>query len=152
MEKLPVEITALFKSFGIEEVPSEGPVVPVKKLVEIAQALKDAGYLYFVYCAATHYPTKGDEKEHIVVAYRVRKVGPGSHTVPFKVVISPEEKIPSLWKVWAGADWEEREQFDMVGVQFTDHPDHRRILMPEDWDGHPLRRDYAIDTPHFPWR
>ena len=43
-------------------------------------------------------------------------------------------------------------QFDLVGTIFEGHPDLRRIMMPEDWPGHPLRRDYAIDTAHFPWR
>jgi NADH-quinone oxidoreductase subunit C len=55
-------------------------------------------------------------------------------------------------RVFVGADWQEREQFDLVGVHFAGHPDLRRLMMPEDWVGHPLRRDYAIDTPHAPWR
>ena len=53
-------------------------------------------------------------------------------------------EIPSVEKVWRTADWHEREVFDLVGVQFVGHPDHRRILCPEDWVGHPLRRDYEM--------
>ena len=59
---------------------------------------------------------------------------------------------PSMVPVWVGADWQERVQYDLVGARFEGHPDLRRIMMPEDWKGHPLRRDYPIDTPHFPWR
>jgi NADH-quinone oxidoreductase subunit C len=72
--------------------------------------------------------------------------------VPFRVEVTPDQAVPSLAGVFAGADWQEREQFDMVGVRFSGHPDLRRLLMSEDWEGHPRRKDYAIDTPHFPWR
>ena len=55
-----------------------------------------------------------------------------------------EPTVPSLFDVWPGAEAMEREVFDMFGITFTDHPDLSRILMPEDWVGHPLRKDYAI--------
>ena len=70
----------------------------------------------------------------------------------WRVQIGPKESIPSLTAIFAGADWQEREQYDLVGVVFSNHPDLRRLMMPEDWDGHPLRKEYAIDTPHSPWR
>ena len=59
-------------------------------------------------------------------------------------VSESEPTVPSLFDVWPGAEAMEREVFDMFGITFSDHPDHSRILMPEDWDGHPLRKDYAI--------
>jgi NADH-quinone oxidoreductase subunit C len=59
---------------------------------------------------------------------------------------------PTLTGVWRGADWMERECYDMFGVTFEGHPDHRRILLGDDWEGHPLRKDYAVDTPHTPYR
>ena len=58
--------------------------------------------------------------------------------------------VPSLFDLWPGSEAHERETFDMFGVRFEDHPDLTRILMPEDWEGHPLRKDYAVG--HVPVR
>ncbi len=59
---------------------------------------------------------------------------------------------PSLVPVYRGANWMEREGYDMFGVQFDGHPDLRRILLADDWEGHPLLKSYAVDTPHPPYR
>ena len=61
-------------------------------------------------------------------------------------------RCPTLTGVFRGADWMERECFDMFGVVFEGHPDLRRILLGQDWEGHPLRKDYAVDTPQAPYR
>jgi NADH-quinone oxidoreductase subunit C len=59
---------------------------------------------------------------------------------------------PSLVPVYRGADWMERECYDMFGIRFEGHPDLRRILLADDWVGHPLLKSYAVDTPHPPYR
>lgn len=153
------DVIALCGRFGIVDPPEEGPFVQPKDILALAEALKnELGFLFFVYCASTHYPL--DEKnglpDRTVVAYRVRRLpsvnGRPTETFPFRLVIPTGQSTPSLAHIWAGADWQEREQFDLVGTVFDGHPDLRRLMMPEDWPGHPLRREYAIETSHFPWR
>lgn len=60
------------------------------------------------------------------------------------VPVERDEALPSVVDLWKGADWYERELYDLFGIVFDGHPDLKRILMPDDWKGHPLRRDYAL--------
>jgi NADH-quinone oxidoreductase subunit C len=70
--------------------------------------------------------------------------------IRLKVRVLDGEAVPSLTGVWPTAGWHEREVFDMFGVPFTGHGDLRRILMPDDWEGHPLRKDYPVEaTPRW---
>jgi NADH-quinone oxidoreductase subunit C len=66
--------------------------------------------------------------------------------VRLRVRLSGDDPVvDSLVPVWPGANWLEREIFDLFGIRFTDHPDLRRILLPDDWEGHPLRKDYPVE-------
>jgi len=79
-------------------------------------------------------------------------VGRGSRLASWSVRLLPGETIASLSGVFAGADWQEREQYDLLGVVFAGHPDLRRLMMAENYPHHPLRRDFAADTADAPWR
>jgi NADH-quinone oxidoreductase subunit C len=71
---------------------------------------------------------------------------PRREKVRLKVRLSGNDPVvDSLVPVWPGANWLEREIFDLFGIRFTGHPDLRRILLPDDWEGHPLRRDYPVE-------
>jgi NADH-quinone oxidoreductase subunit C len=70
------------------------------------------------------------------------------HLIRLKAEVSDSDcTIDSVMPVWIGADWHERECYDLFGIRFNGHPDLRRILMPEDWEGHPLRKDYPTEGP-----
>jgi len=79
------------------------------------------------------------------VKYHVAHVGEGpTDRVRLQVFVEDGEQVPSVVGVWPTADWHEREQYDLMGIVFTGHPNLRRLIMPSDWDGHPLRKDYPI--------
>jgi NADH:ubiquinone oxidoreductase subunit C len=79
------------------------------------------------------------------VVYHLARVGDGPpDRVRLQVLLSDGESLPSVVGVWPTADWHEREQYDLMGIEFTGHPNLRRLIMPSDWAGHPLRKDYPI--------
>lgn len=86
--------------------------------------------------------TAVDWVSHFDVVYHLWSMD-HAHKIAVKVTVSREEPhVPSVADLWPAADWHEREQYDLLGVVFDGHPDLRRILCPEDWEGHPLRKDY----------
>ena len=154
---VPKTFEALLRDeLGLTEFPADAaPVVPVARHIELASKLRDLGYSQLVYIVATHFAEKTGAKpapERFEVAYALRTVGHGSQVAAWRVVLSSGEGISTLVGLFAGADWQEREQYDLVGVRFDGHPDLRRLMMPETWVGHPLRKDYAADTACAPWR
>lgn len=144
----------LKERFGLEpDAPNGGPLIPRDRHTELARVLKeDLGYTHYVTVCASHWPAAKDVPERFEVATVLRTPGEGTHQVSWRVRLEVGEPLASLVPLFAGADWQEREQFDLVGVRFDGHPDLRRLMMPDEWEGHPLRKDYAIDTRCAPWR
>ncbi|HZW89725.1 MAG TPA: NADH-quinone oxidoreductase subunit C [Myxococcaceae bacterium] len=154
------DLAAVLAELGIVATGESGPpLVPVSRHLELATSLKARGYRQYVSVVATHWiPGTGrkgkapDEPEHYEVTYLLRSIGSGSRTTTWAVRLAPGEPVPSLARLFAGADWQEREQYDLVGVVFADHPDLRRLMMPENYDRFPLRRDLPANLPYAPWR
>ena len=122
-------------------------IVPVAQLPAAARHLRDAPDAAFDFCSdvtATDWPVRKDARfDMIYCLYSTRH----RQRVRIKVKVGEQEPVPSMTGVWPAANWLEREVFDLFGVNFTGHPDRRRILMPEDWQGHPQRKDYPLEGP-----
>ncbi len=151
------ERIATLLSIDLEAVNARNMVVDPAKHYALAECVKEAGYTFYVTVVASHWPSgtgeaAAEEGDHFEVATVLRRAQPPASLFSWRVIVREDQPIDSLYPLFAGADWQEREQYDLVGVRFRGHPDLRRLMMPEDWEGHPLRRDYAIDTAHRPWR
>jgi len=117
-------------------------VVPAAEIVGICRFLKDDPDLAFD-CLMNLTAVDWPKKSQIEVVYHLWSYAK-KHAFILKVQLDrAKPEVPSLDSVWRAADWLEREQYDLMGVSFPGHPDLRRIMMPDDWVGHPLRKDYA---------
>jgi NADH-quinone oxidoreductase subunit B/C/D len=149
------DVQALLRDrFGVTDFPPDAPpkLLDARSHRDVARALQAMGYVSLVLVAASHWPAAGDEPERFEVCYAARSLGPGSRLAQWRVSVEAGQDVDSLVDIYPAADWQEREQYDLFGVRFAGHPDLRRIMLPEDWEGHPLRKDYASDTACAPWR
>ncbi len=114
-----------------------------ERIVEVCFFLRDTPELEYDFLTdltAVDYPARPQRFDVVLHLYSMTR----NHLLRVKAAVGEGESIPSVTPVWKGANWEERECFDMFGVIFTGHPDLRRILLPEDWEGYPLRKDYPL--------
>ena len=123
-----------------------------EKILEICRHLHDAPDLTFDYpvdlCGVDYL---GKKERRFEVVYHLYSMT-HRHSLRLKAEVPEEDcSIDSVMPVWAGVDWHEREAYDMYGIVFNGHPDLRRVLMPEDWEGHPLRKDYPLKGPEKEW-
>lgn len=85
-----------------------------------------------------------DWQDRIEVVYQLTNLAKNVRIAIRADLDREKPEIDSVTSIWRGADFQEREEYDLMGVVFKGHPDLRRILLPEDWEGHPLRKDYVI--------
>lgn len=121
-------------------------IVARERLVEALTWLRDAPSAAFDYCSdatAVDWPARDERFDVVYNLYSV----PHRHRVRVKTRVKDGEEVPTSTGVWPATNWFEREIFDMFGIRFGGHPDLRRLLMPDDWQGHPQRKDYPLEGP-----
>ena len=124
--------------------------VASSSIVEVCDLLKrdaDTPFNYLSDLTCVHYPERDAPFEIIYNLYSIK----GNERVRLKVAVGEDEDVESVTGVWPAANWMEREVFDLFGVRFRNHPDLRRILLPPDWEGHPLRKDYPLEFIENKW-
>jgi len=123
-------------------------VVDSSIITPVLQVLRDEEQFdYCVDVTALHYPDREKQFEVIWILYSFAR----NERIRVKTAIADGESIPSSVAIWATANWLEREVYDMFGIKFDGHPDLKRILLPEDWKGYPLRKDYGIIQQDQEW-
>lgn len=137
---MPTDITTLFP-FAQKVTAQNGCewfLLPAEKIREVLSQLKQKHGFANLNCL-----TGTDRGAHIEIVYHIFSYERRESLV-LKVNVSREANIsiPSAADLFSSADWMERETYDLIGTKFEGHPDLRRILLPEDWEGHPLRKDY----------
>ena len=121
--------------------------VPAERIADVCRFLHEDERLFFDFLACLTAIDNGPVANTMEVVYNLTSI-PYEHSLMLKVSVSrnaPNEPlpcVPSISSIWRTAEWHEREAFDLVGIWFENHPDLRRILLPADWQGHPLRKDY----------
>lgn len=130
----------------VENASPQGLIVPNQLLVAVMSFLHTHEQLYFDMLSCMTGLDNGPEAGNMEVIYNLYSIPFDLHLM-VKVVLDREKpQIDSLVEIWKTADWQEREVYDMYGIHFNNHPDLRRILMPADWEGFPLRKDYKEQT------
>lgn len=142
-------------AWGVPVTESFGQVVlhpPVDRWLETVAACRDDGYVMAIDLTAVDYSAhpgrtdlpEGVQPERFEVVASLLSHATGDRVRLRTQVPESDPVVPSLFDLYPGTEAMEREAWDLLGVSFSGHPDHTRILMPEDWEGHPLRRDVAI--------
>jgi len=121
-------------------------IVPATRLLEVGRFLRDTPEIAFDYCSdvtAVDWPARPQRFDIVYCLYSIGH----RNRLRMKVRVADQDPVPSVTGLWPGANWLERELYDLFGITFAGHPDLRRILLPDDWQGHPERKDYPLEGP-----
>jgi NADH-quinone oxidoreductase subunit C len=145
-ENMKDTIQSIKDRFGLESIEFRGDIswmVPPEKIVEICQVLRDDfGFDMLAAENAVDYWPELAPRFHVI--YQLYSLSHNQY-IGLRVPLNGNEpSLSSIVGVYPNANWHEREIWDMFGIRFQGHPDLRRILMPYDWEGHPLRKDYPL--------
>jgi NADH-quinone oxidoreductase subunit C len=151
-EKLKPIVDRLVKDLDAAVSEFRGDVtlaVAADKIVTGCQSLHEAGFEMLAALTAVDYWPQEDPRFHVV--YQFRSVSKNLVLALRVPVPGINPSLPTVSHIYRNANWRERELWDMFGIKFEGHPDLRRILMPADWEGHPLRKDYPLgyEEPQF---
>ena len=119
-------------------------IVAAERLYPALEALKQGGFDLLADITAVDYLHYPDAKDRFGLVYLLTNTTTGERVIVKTFLNEPDLTVPSAFPLWKGADWMEREVYDMYGIRFDGHPDLRRILMPEGFEGYPLRKDYPL--------
>lgn len=125
--------------------------IDAESIVAVCEFLRDdadARFNYLSDLTCVHYPLAPERPLEIV--YNLYSI-PRNERVRLKVALADGASMDSVTSVWPTANWMEREVYDLFGVSFRNHPDLRRILLPADWEGHPMRKDYPLEFVENEW-
>lgn len=126
-----------------EKASPKAIVVPAQAIKIVCEELHKNPSTYFDMLSCLTAIDNGVEAKTMEVIYNLYSI-PFDHHLMLKVTLPRENPvIDSVTEIWRTANWHEREAFDMYGIKFIGHPDLRRILLPADWEGHPLKKDYV---------
>ncbi|MBI5328803.1 MAG: NADH-quinone oxidoreductase subunit C [Deltaproteobacteria bacterium] len=114
-----------------------------ESLLEVCKFLKDNSELQFNFLSDIAGIDYFPQNPRFEVVYHLYSISQ-KHRVRLKIKTEDGETVPSVTPVWSGADWAEREAYDMFGIIFEGHPNLKRIYMPDEWEGFPLRKDYPL--------
>jgi NADH-quinone oxidoreductase subunit C len=121
-------------------------IVPPDRLLDVVVHLRDAPGARFDYLSdvtASDWPPRAKRFDVVYCLFSTTR----RQRVRVKVRAGDGDPVPSVTGVWPAANWLEREVYDLFGVNFVGHPDRRRILMPDEWQGYPQRKDYPLEGP-----
>jgi NADH-quinone oxidoreductase subunit C len=137
------------KQFQANTLP-QSIIVEAGAVVEICSFLKQEKALGFTSMISLSGVDLKDQGK-LMVVYHLGSMQ-HKHKIALKVELDRNNPhLPTIAKVWKGADWYEREAYDLYGIIFDNHTDLRRILLPDDWEGHPMRRDYVYPKRYHTW-